>query len=69
MSLSAPYICEIFKDKLIDIVPYIDLLFGNNTVSYKKDSSLMSLRYESTVDLDLRFPPIGSCPAQSAFMC
>eukprot|EP00754_Rhynchopus_humris_P009404 Rhum_TRINITY_DN14002_c0_g1::Rhum_TRINITY_DN14002_c0_g1_i1::g.67037::m.67037/K00856/E2.7.1.20, ADK; adenosine kinase len=29
MNLSAPYLCESFKDMWSDIMPYVDYLFGN----------------------------------------
>lgn len=31
MNLSAPFICTFFKDHLINAMPYIDILFGNET--------------------------------------
>jgi adenosine kinase len=33
MNLSAPFISEFFKDKFMDVFPYVNLLFGNNIVS------------------------------------
>ena len=32
-NLSAPFICEIFGDRLMKAMPYVDYLFGNETVS------------------------------------
>ena len=32
-NLSAPFICEYFGDKLMQAMPYVDYLFGNETVS------------------------------------
>ena len=32
-NLSAPFICEHFGDKLMKAMPYVDYLFGNETVS------------------------------------
>ena len=29
MNLSAPYICQFFKDQLLQVMPYIDILIGN----------------------------------------
>nr|XP_020457510.1 adenosine kinase-like isoform X2 [Monopterus albus] len=29
MNLSAPFICQFFKDNLMQVVPYVDVLFGN----------------------------------------
>ncbi|KAK2588986.1 hypothetical protein KPH14_001835 [Odynerus spinipes] len=31
MNLSAPFICEYFKEPLLDAHPYVDILFGNET--------------------------------------
>lgn len=33
MNLSAPFICQFFKDQLLSVLPYVDILFGNETVS------------------------------------
>jgi adenosine kinase len=43
-NLSAPFICEIFGDRLMKTMPYVDYLFGNETVSkqiiFKKNEYL-----------------------------
>lgn len=31
MNLSAPFICQFFKDALLSVLPYVDILFGNET--------------------------------------
>ncbi|XP_075933219.1 adenosine kinase isoform X1 [Anarhichas minor] len=31
MNLSAPFICQFFKDNLMQVLPYVDVLFGNET--------------------------------------
>jgi len=31
LNLSAPYICEFFTKPLMDLMPYVDILFGNET--------------------------------------
>ena len=31
MNLSAPFISQFFKDRLMEVFPYIDILFGNDT--------------------------------------
>lgn len=33
LNLSAPFICEFFKEALLKVMPYVDILFGNETVS------------------------------------
>ncbi|TKS85512.1 Adenosine kinase [Collichthys lucidus] len=31
LNLSAPFICQFFKDNLMQVMPYVDVLFGNET--------------------------------------
>lgn len=31
MNISAPFICQFFKDNLMEVMPYVDILFGNET--------------------------------------
>ncbi|XP_049926894.1 adenosine kinase isoform X3 [Epinephelus moara] len=31
LNLSAPFICQFFKDNLMQVLPYVDMLFGNET--------------------------------------
>ncbi len=31
-NLSAPFVCEVFGDRLMKAMPYVDFLFGNETV-------------------------------------
>lgn len=33
LNLSAPFISEFFKDSLMKVMPHVDILFGNETVS------------------------------------
>ncbi|XP_063594068.1 uncharacterized protein LOC134771052 isoform X2 [Penaeus indicus] len=35
MNLSAPFLCEFFKDPMMKAFPYIDILFGNETEAAK----------------------------------
>lgn len=35
LNLSAPFISEFFKDSLMKVMPYVDILFGNETVSQR----------------------------------
>ncbi|XP_068161166.1 adenosine kinase-like isoform X2 [Antennarius striatus] len=30
-NLSAPFICQFFKERLMEVMPYVDILFGNET--------------------------------------
>ncbi len=34
MNLSAPFIPQFFTDRLLSVLPYIDILFGNETVRF-----------------------------------
>lgn len=42
MNLSAPFICSFFKDRLMKVMPYIDILFGNETeaATFAKEQNL-----------------------------
>lgn len=40
LNLSAPFICQFFKDNLMQVMPYVDVLFGNETVSPKSSQLL-----------------------------
>lgn len=31
LNLSAPFLCSVFKDQMLQIMPYVDLLFGNES--------------------------------------
>lgn len=31
MNLSAPFLCQFFKDPMMEIMPYVDILFGNES--------------------------------------
>jgi len=43
MNLSAPFLCTAFKDQLLRLLPYVDILFGNELVS------LLSALYDRVV--------------------
>ena len=34
MNLSAPFLCSVFKKPMLDLIPYVDILFGNESVSW-----------------------------------
>lgn len=36
MNLSAPFICQHFIEPLMQVMPYVDVIFGNETVSITK---------------------------------
>lgn len=33
MNLSAPFLCQVFKKPMMEALPYVDILFGNESVS------------------------------------
>lgn len=35
MNLSAPFICQYFVEPLMDAMPYVDVIFGNESVSLR----------------------------------
>jgi len=43
MNLSAPFLCTAFKDQLMSLLPYVDILFGNELVTLPP--SLITLCY------------------------
>lgn len=34
MNLSAPFLCSVFKDAMLQVMPYVDILFGNESVGH-----------------------------------
>jgi len=34
MNLSAPFLCSFFKEPMTKLLPYVDILFGNEEVGY-----------------------------------
>lgn len=45
MNLSAPFISQFFKKPLMEVMPYVDILFGNETVSACKTSELSLVNF------------------------
>lgn len=33
MNLSAPFLCQFYKEPMLQVLPYVDILFGNESVS------------------------------------
>lgn len=60
LNLSAPFICQFFKDNLMQVMPYVDVLFGNETVSQKLSG------YSRCVCVCL-LPDAGLCVVQVCF--
>jgi adenosine kinase len=50
MNLSAPFICQFFLDQLMEALPYVDYLFGNETEALALAKSL-KLESENTTDI------------------
>ncbi|XP_070544618.1 adenosine kinase-like isoform X2 [Ptychodera flava] len=42
MNLSAPFLCQFFKEPMMDCMPYVDILFGNETEAaiFSKEQNL-----------------------------
>jgi adenosine kinase len=53
VNLAAPFICQFFKDKLLEVVPYVDFLFGNETEA-KTISSVLGWETEDTEVIALK---------------
>ncbi|CAK9210016.1 unnamed protein product [Sphagnum jensenii] len=51
--LAAPFICQFFKDKLLEVVPYVDFLFGTETEA-KTISSVLGWETEDTEVIALK---------------
>lgn len=49
LNLSAPFICQFFKDNLMQVMPYVDVLFGNETVSHVLSSPSHTCKFWSCV--------------------
>lgn len=43
LNLSAPFISQFYKEPMMKVMPYVDVLFGNETVSLKKYLHLLHL--------------------------
>lgn len=43
MNLSAPFLSQFFKEPMMDTMPYVDVLFGNETV-YNKINKCFATR-------------------------
>jgi adenosine kinase len=59
VNLAAPFICQFFKDKLLEVVPYVDFLFGNETEA-KTISSVLGWEVSFTLFTFLLQDGIGS---------
>lgn len=46
INLSAPFICQFFKDKLLDALPYTDLIFGNEDEAKTFGKHILNLETE-----------------------
>ena len=48
LNLSAPFISQFFKDALMQVMPYVDVLFGNETVMTAARALMYSLIHTHT---------------------
>lgn len=55
LNLSAPFISEFFKDSLMKVMPYVDILFGNETVSQQQYSNAVPKRTHTSLEI---FPAV-----------
>ena len=45
MNLNAAFLCQLFKEPMMKVMPYVDILFGNETVSVPVSSQDCVLLY------------------------
>lgn len=45
MNLSAPFLSQFFKEPMMEAMPYVDILFGNETVSTGKQEWYKMCKY------------------------
>jgi hypothetical protein len=48
MNLSAPFLSQFFKEPMMEAMPYVDILFGNETVSTGKQKWYKMYKYKLT---------------------
>ena len=64
MNLSAPFLCQHFKKPMMEAMPYVDILFGNESVSTTKSNNTglrSSEEYQKSI-----FPLFGLTVLQQA---
>lgn len=54
MNLSAPFICEFFKDPLKDAIPFVDFLFGNESEATTFAKHCMGLETEDLKEIAMK---------------
>ena len=63
MNLSAPFLCQAFKKPMMEALPYVDILFGNESVSktiiFENERVLINFKHISFEFLE------GSVPVNS----
>lgn len=66
MNLSAPFLCQVFKKPMMEALPYVDILFGNESVSkiiiFENERVLINFKYTSFESLE------GSVPVNSHYI-
>ncbi|XP_015778778.1 PREDICTED: adenosine kinase-like [Acropora digitifera] len=66
MNLSAPFLCQFYKKQMMEAMPYVDILFGNETEAriFAKEqdfevSAIKCLRYDHFTDGKVtEYPPV-----------
>lgn len=65
LNLSAPFISQFYKDQLMEVMPYVDILFGNETVraSWKFPcfNTVLACKVVRVADLGCRFWSTTRC--------
>lgn len=58
MNLSAPFLCQFFKDQLHSVLPYVDIIFGNETeaLEFAKNSDIDSTDIKEIASKLAAFP-------------
>ncbi|KAF2353685.1 Carbohydrate kinase PfkB, partial [Trinorchestia longiramus] len=63
MNLSAPFLCEFFKDPMMQAFPYIDIIFGNETEA-AKFSEIQGLGETSVKEIALKIAALPKLNAK-----
>jgi adenosine kinase len=58
MNLSAPFLSQFFKEPMMEAMPYVDILFGNETVSLmeKVEQGFVNIACKYHICLNLMHP-------------
>ena len=64
MNLSAPFLCQFFKDQMLKIMPYCDFVFGNETeaAAFAENNDIEDKSIENIARCIAALPKINSNP-------